>query len=113
MVLKIEDAIQRDLILWLNREYPHVKVIATRNEENRYRTEEIDNGLPDLILRVPVGVVMHFVYFEVKTRKGRLSPDQKKWAERPRLSNEHYGVGYGLEDCKAQITLHLSLSTHS
>lgn len=100
MVRKIEDAIQRELIRWLRAEYPHLKITATRNEENRNRVDEIEIGMPDLLIRWPRGDVMHLLYFEIKTKKGRLSKEQKEWAAFHRLSNEHYGIGYGLIQCK-------------
>lgn len=100
---KAEDAIQRELIRWIREAYPMVKVTATRNEENRYRTDEIEVGMPDLLVRVGKGDVMHLIYFEIKTLKGAVSPAQLAWASAPRLSNEHYGIGYGLIECKQEI----------
>lgn len=109
---KVEDAIQKELIRWLKKEYPFCKVTATRNESNRYRTDEIEVGMPDLLIRFPVGEVMHLLYFEIKTMKGRLSPAQIKWAKQPRLSNEHYGHGFGLVECKNNIIAFFLLTLH-
>jgi len=106
--MNIEDAIQKELIRWIRETYPEAKVIATRNEENRRRPHEIENGMPDLLIRWKRDNIRHFLYFEVKTKKGRLSPDQKEWAALPRLSNEHYGIGYGLIQCKEVITMILA-----
>lgn len=105
---KIEDAIQKELICWLRQEYPTAKVTATRNESNYRRTDEIEVGMPDLLIRQPRGEVMHLIYFEIKTKKGRLSPTQISWSQQPRLSNEHYGCGFGLVECKANLTQHLT-----
>lgn len=101
---KIEDAIQKELICWLRQEYPTAKVTATRNESNYRRTDEIEVGMPDLLIRQPRGEVMHIIYFEIKTMKGKLSPAQKTWAALPRLSNEHYGHGFGLGECKSVLS---------
>lgn len=100
---KIEDAIQRDLIHWIKQNYPTVKVFATRNEDSYKRSNEIEAGLPDLILRWQVGDIRHFLYFEIKTMTGRLSKKQREWAEEPRCANEHYLAGYGLKECRELI----------
>jgi|DEB0MinimDraft_3_1074331.scaffolds.fasta_scaffold81741_2 hypothetical protein len=100
---KVEDAIQKELIRWIKETYPHVMVFATRNEDSYKRSDEIEAGLPDIIIRWPHGDTRYFLYFEVKTKAGRLSASQKKWAEKDRCANELYAVGYGLEDCKKEI----------
>jgi hypothetical protein len=98
---KIEDVIQRELIRWLKDDYPDWKVFATRNEDSRNRSKEIEVGIPDLILRKNIGGVRHFIYFEVKTKKGKLNPNQIKWRDdQDFCSNEKYGVGYGLTESK-------------
>lgn len=101
---KIEDAIQRDLIHWIKENYPAIKVFATRNEDSYKRSNEIEAGLPDLILRWQAGKTRHFLYFEIKTIKGKLHDAQKKWAAEPRCDNEHYLVGYGLKECRDLIS---------
>jgi hypothetical protein len=107
---KIEDAIQKELIRWLRETYPNVRVTATRNESNYRRTDEIEVGMPDLLIRQPRGEIMHIIYFEIKTMKGKLSPAQIKWAQQPRADNEHYGNGFGLIQCKEKLNdlLHYS-----
>ena len=99
----VEDAIQRELLRWIKENYPHVKVFATRNEDSRNRPDEIEAGIPDVIARWMVGDVRHFLYLEVKTKKGTLQKNQKEWAAEPRANNEYYGVGYGLAECKKVI----------
>ena len=99
----VEDAIQKELIRWIKEQYPQVKVFATRNEDSYKRSDEIEAGLPDIIIRWKQDNVRNFFYFEVKTKTGRLSPAQKKWADEPRCKNEFYATGYGLEDCQKAI----------
>lgn len=102
--MKIEDAIQRDLLRWIKRNYPHIKAFATRNEDSRKRSEEIEVGIPDIIIRWEEGGIRHFFYLEIKRLKGKLSNSQKEWVkENPCLPNERYAVGYGLEECKQKI----------
>lgn len=99
---KIEDAIQRDFILWLKREYPHVRVTATRNEDSRHRGAELELGVTDLIIRWEKEGVRHLFYLELKRKKGILSLSEKDWAKDCKLcSNEHYAVAYGLEEAKS------------
>lgn len=101
---KIEDAIQRDFILWLKREYPSVRVTATRNEDSRYRGAELELGVTDLIIRWEKEGVRQIFYLELKRLKGTLSKSEKKWAaDFMPCSNESYAVAYGLEQAK-QLT---------
>lgn len=100
----IEDAIQRDLMLWIKREHPYLKAFATRNEDSRKRSEEIEVGLPDVIIRWEQGGIRHLFYLEIKRKKGRLSENQKQWIkDNSLLANEYYAVAYGLEECKQAI----------
>ena len=96
----VEDAIQREFIRWARAEYPDIAVVGTRNEDSYRRSEEIEAGLPDILGRFAIGDVRHFIYFEIKTQKGRLQKVQIAWGNKPRCLNEHYDVGYGLADCR-------------
>lgn len=98
---KIEDAIQRDFVLWLKREYPDVRVTATRNEDSRYRGAELEQGITDLIIRWEKEGVRQLFYLELKRLKGTLSKSEKKWAaDFVPCGNESYAVAYGLEQAK-------------
>lgn len=99
----IEDAIQKEFIRWFKENYPSIDIFATRNEDSYRRSKELEIGLPDIIIRFPVDDIRHIFYLEIKTKKGRLSPSQIEWAKKPLMSNEHYAVAYGLEECRDSV----------
>jgi len=108
---KVEDAIQREYILWLKREFPQARVTATRNEDSRYRGDELELGVTDLIIRWKKGEIRQLFYLELKRLKGTLSPSEKKWAaEFEPCENESYAVAYGLEEAKEVTKLTLKPS---
>jgi len=113
MTKKVERAIQRAVFAWLTKEYPNVMVHATMNEAN-YKDMAMGNceGIPDLILWWTKDFELHTFFLELKTRKGKLSPSQKRWATemKPVARNTYYSVAYGLSDAKTQLSSVLPLS---
>ena len=100
---KVEDAIQKEYIRWFRETYSEkYDIFATRNEDSYRRSDELEVGLPDIIIRWPEDGIRHIFYLEVKPKNGKLQKSQIAWAEKPRMSNEYYAVGYGLADCREQ-----------
>ena len=59
------------------------------------------SGCPDIIVEYPQGRVL---YIELKTKKGRLSDNQKLWAVQSKaLGTPHFVVKGGLTECLDQI----------
>ena len=59
------------------------------------------SGCPDIIIEYPQGRVL---YIELKTKKGRLSDNQKLWAVQSKaLGTPHFVVKGGLTECLDQI----------
>ena len=59
------------------------------------------SGCPDIIVEYPQGRVL---YIELKTKKGRLSDNQKLWAVQSKaLGTPHFIVKGGLTECLDQI----------
>ena len=59
------------------------------------------SGCPDIIIEYPQGRVL---YIELKTKKGRLSDNQKLWAVQSKaLGTPHFIVKGGLTECLDQI----------
>lgn len=84
-------------------------VQATLNENSHYCMDMgCTTGITDLLLFKRLGSVLHVVFFEIKTKKGKLIPSQVEWeAEwyKCRLvgANTYYDVGYGFEECKLKL----------
>ena len=59
------------------------------------------SGCPDIIIEYPQGRVL---YIELKTKKGRLSDNQKLWAVQSKaLGTPHFIVKGGLTECLDQV----------
>ena len=104
----VEGAIQRALVRWIHETYPHIKVVATLNENNRHCMDMgCDDGITDLILFDRVDGVLHVFFHELKKLKGTLQPNQVDWeidyVMRYASSNTHYAVGYGFEQSKKNV----------
>lgn len=112
---RIEASIQRHLVKWLEEEFPHVRIVATLNENNRHCMDMgCQEGITDLLLFwEPNGDgIEHIFYLELKTKTGKLSDPQIEWAEkRPIRSNTHYAVAYGFSQAK-DICCKIMLDTH-
>lgn len=102
---KIEDAIQRSLVDWLRKEYPHVRIIPTRNEASRHAMDlGFESGAPDLVLLWGVDGVEQVLDLELKRKTGRLRRNQEEWARnRHQEKNTHYAVAYGFVQAKEII----------
>ena len=81
-VAKAEDAIQSEVVRETKKLYPHIRIFSIRNENNYYKSEECDIGHPDLQLEVIYENITFILKLELKTTKGKLNENQKKWNER-------------------------------
>ena len=103
----MEATIQRHLIRWLMT-LSFSDPIAWASNNNEYARHAVDMGVevgsPDLTLRQKRGDITHFLYLELKTQKGKLSPAQKKWNNdfdaHYASSNCTRAVAYGFNDAK-------------
>ena len=72
------------------------------------KTEGVKPGVPDIFLAYPVNQ-FHGLFVEMKTDKGRVSPEQKEWLRI--LSSQGYiaRVCRGFEDAKRTILDYLAV----
>lgn len=85
-----------------------VKVAASQNENSRHTTGMgTDVGEPDLRLAARVRGVPFFFYLELKTKRGRLNPNQKNWNadfdENFACDTWERAVGFGYDESKQLI----------
>lgn len=107
---RVEAAIQRELVRWIRKEYPHLMVQATLNELARKHVDMgIDVGITDLLIFDRRDAVLHVFFLELKTLKGKLQNSQKEWLDKYlhkyESSNTQYAVAYGLNEAKALINI--------
>lgn len=99
---KIEDGIQSEVIRWVKDNYPHIRIFAVRNENNRWRTEECDLGHPDLQLeRTDIDHIERIMKLELKRKKGKLKDSQIEWNatfDSTYRKNCHRYVAYGYDE---------------
>jgi len=68
---------------------------------NRMKRMGLKSGCPDIIIEYPEGRIL---YVELKTKKGRLSDNQKLWAVQSKaLGTPHFIVQGGLNECIEQL----------
>lgn len=106
---RVEAAIQKAVIRYVNTEMEGVMITATANELSYTNIDQIGSiGIPDLLLFTRDDDTMRLLFLELKSKKGKLRPTQKEWATKYWLDyaadNTSYGVAYGFLDAIAQIT---------
>ncbi len=103
-----ESKIQQVIISWceLNKQkYKDIEFIhhspngGFRNirEASRFKKEGVRAGFPDLFLAVPQKG-FNGLFVEVKTSKGKLSPNQKLWKEKSINNGYAFYIVRSLED---------------
>lgn len=106
MVKRVEAAIQRAVIAYIRKRFPHVKIAASQNENSRHAASQgMDIGEPDLRLLWRTGGVTHLLYLELKTKKGRLSPSQIAW-------NADFDANYSSDNCTRAVAYGLDDACH-
>lgn len=98
----IESAIQRQLVIWLHQQ--GLEVVWIKNEGKKSAiTAALDkksaliSGFPDLIIFKQVRSITHILHLELKTLKGTLNSNQKKWhASFVPSGNRKLATAYGL-----------------
>lgn len=82
-----ESQIQQACVRWFRLQYPHLKKLLIAVPNGGYRNareagimkgEGVVPGVADLLLLVPMGGYA-CLGIEMKTEKGRQSPNQKEW----------------------------------
>lgn len=107
-MMRIEAAIQRDLVSWIRSDVPQIhRIVATLNENNRRCMDMgCEEGITDLLLFRERNQIEEIFYLELKTKTGKLSPAQKDWRAtkyKDQLLNTHYAVAYGFQHAKDLI----------
>ena len=77
------------------------KVGRPHKKKKKMKKMGLKSGCPDIIVEYPQG---RLLYIELKTPKGRLSPNQKLWAVQSKvLGTPHFIVQGGLNECIEQV----------
>jgi hypothetical protein len=115
MTKKVEASIQRALVEWISRNYPHVMVQATLNENSRHAIDMgCCVGIPDLLLFWRKNDIMHVIFLELKTKQknSKMRDTQVEWYrnEYKKLegANTHYAVARGFSEAKKEVTVQLA-----
>lgn len=125
-----EHNIQSACVRWFNLQWPQYRGLlfsvpngGARNKATagKLKAEGVVPGVADLILLVPdnyetlatprSGTWYHSIHalcIEMKTEKGRQSPEQKEWAEKVRKYGYRYVVVRSLEEFIAVVNDHLA-----
>ena len=99
-----ESAEQQGLLLWWRNKYPDLLIFHIPNGSWRdprtavkLKKEGVVAGVPDLFCP------KHHLWIEVKTEKGKLSPEQSAMHQYLRAIGDTVIVGYGAEDCSMKV----------
>jgi hypothetical protein len=91
-----EHIIQAALVKWIKANYPALRVSCSGNENSHKKIDQgVDIGEPDLwIYKLGADGFTYILRLELKTKNGKLSPNQIAW-------NEWFDSTYG--NCKNHI----------
>lgn len=104
---RYEDAIQRGIVNWLRTVLPRAIVLhipnAPRSKITGARLKGLGmlKGAPDLLVCLPEG---RGVFFEVKSEKGRATPEQKDFAGACEMLGWHWFLVRSIEDARACLS---------
>lgn len=109
----IEDTEQTLVIRWAELQsckYPDLEMLfhipngGKRNvrEAARFKQMGVKAGVPDLFLAAPRGT-FHGLFIEMKSPKGTVSENQKKWLKRLTKQGYDTAVCYGFEEARDKI----------
>lgn len=75
----------------------------------RNRQMGMRKGVPDLVLPIPMRG-FHGLYIEMKTEKGRLSAEQKRWADALKTFGYCMEVAHGWEEAKDVLSWYMEVN---
>lgn len=108
-MLRTEQRIQTSIASWLNRWLPSPWYFSAIGHGPSYllrgqilRGMGVKRGVWDLML---LGPECFIGWLEVKTPKGRLSPDQEVFGERVRFMGHHTAIVRSVDDVRATLAL--------
>lgn len=112
-VQHIEDTEQTLVIRWAELQlckYPDLEMLfhipngGKRNvrEAARFKQMGVKAGVPDLFLAAPRGT-FHGLFIEMKSPKGTVRENQKKWLKRLTKQGYDTAVCYGFEEARDKI----------
>ena len=102
---KIEDAIQKELVKWMRKEYPFLDIRYNKIENKKDIVQAVQDkkmgsavkGTPDLTLFIHKEDYTYILELELKKKDGDLNQNQIDWwAEFRPNQNRRGEVGYGL-----------------
>lgn len=107
----IEDAIQKQLVLWLQKEYPQIEFYFNKNEGLKNIIEAVNDkkmglkaGYPDLVLFTPKKGVTYILHLELKKKKGKLNDAQRDWHSKfISTANRKAAIAYGYTEAQTAI----------
>jgi hypothetical protein len=75
----------------------------------RNRQMGMRKGVPDLVLPIPMRG-FHGLYIEMKTEKGRLSTEQKRWADALKTFGYCMEVAHGWEEARDTLSWYMEVN---
>lgn len=114
---------QNAVIMWsqqpsIRSKWPELALLHHIKNEEKSSAKQVaidksmgvKKGVPDLCLPVPRGP-FHGLYIEMKTDKGRTSPEQDWWGEQLRAQGYCWEVCHGWETAVKVLELYLRMKT--
>ena len=110
-----EEFMQMDCVKWMRYQHPHEAQLLHHSpnggrrdarEAARFKAMGTSAGFPDLILPLPVGDWSGLA-LELKSAKGRQTPEQKAWMERLRGAGWHYAIVRSFDEFRAEVDAYL------
>lgn len=116
-ILHIEDTEQIQLFEWAalqSGKYPELALLfhipnggkRDAREAARFKRMGVKPGVPDLFLPVPRGK-FHGLFVELKSSKGKLSDNQKRWLQDLAMNGYAACVCFGFDEAKTDIIKYL------
>ena len=113
--MKPETRMQIDLVAWMRKEYPGMLFTSTQAGDRRSKLAAImmkrmgyTNGTPDLLIFEPRANYCG-LFLELKSPDGRLSDDQRVWAQKARDTGYLYHPAFRLEEVKSVVKQYLDM----
>jgi hypothetical protein len=111
----LEETLQIACVRWFRLQYRqydgllfHVPNggVRSKREAAIFKAEGVTAGVADLLLLVP-SKGYHGLAIEMKTEKGRQSPEQKQWQKKAEQQGYRYAVCRSLDDFMATVNDYL------